>query len=117
MAATKLATRHTCQSNRNDSSNDRSYIHYHTYVATTSALYCVTTKFSVLLQTTRAMVFKISDVEMRTEARIMFDNGSQWSYVTNTLTETLSLTFKHTKTMAIKHSATDQKLSKSVMWH
>ena len=32
----------------------------------------------------------------------MFDNGSQRSYVTNTLAETLSLTSKHTETMVIK---------------
>ena len=69
---------------------------------TTSALHCVATKVPVLLQTARAMVFKISDVERKTEARIMFDNGSQRSYITNTLAETLSLTSKHTETMVIR---------------
>ena len=73
-----------------------------TTTPTTSSLHCVTAKISVLLQTARAMVFKTSDAEMRTEARIMFDNGSQRSYVTNTLAETLSLTSKHTETMVIK---------------
>ena len=87
-----------------------------TTVPTTSALHCVTAKNPVLLQTARAMVFKISDVKMRKEARIMFDNGSQLTYVINTLAETLSLTSKHTETLVIKHLAPNQKLSKSVMW-
>ena len=69
---------------------------------TTSALHCVTTRVPVLLQTARAMVFKINDVRMRTEVRIMFDNGSQRSYITKELAETLSLNSRHTETMVIR---------------
>ena len=69
---------------------------------TTSALHCVTTKVPVLLQTARAMVFKISDARMKTEARIMFDNGSQRSYITKALAGTLSLNPRHTETMVIR---------------
>ena len=39
---------------------------------------------------------------MRTEARIMFNNGSQRSYITKGLADTLSLNPKHTETMVIK---------------
>ena len=69
---------------------------------TTSALHCVATKNPVLLQTARAVVFKIGDARARTEARIMFDNGSQRSYVTRELAEALTLKAKHTETMVIK---------------
>ena len=63
--------------------------------------YCVATKNSVLLQNARVIVFKIGDAPTRTEARIMFDNGSQRSYAIRGLAEALTLNTRHTKIMVI----------------
>ena len=69
---------------------------------TTTAMQCVTTKVPVLLQTARTCAFKTSTPETTMEVRIIFDSGSQRSYVTNNLKEFLSLDPQHTETMLIK---------------
>jgi len=69
---------------------------------TTSALNCRSAKVPVLLQTARAMVFKVNDPQRKVEARIMLDSGSQRSYITKEVAYGLSLAPKCSETMIIK---------------
>ena len=70
-------------------------------IATTSA-YCGSVRAPVLLQTARALVFKITDPQRRLEARIMFDSGSQRSYITQEFADALSLSPQCSETMLIR---------------
>ena len=69
---------------------------------TTSALNCGSIKAPVLLQTARAMVFKVSDPQRKVEARIMFDSGRQRSYITKEIANALSLAPRCSETMMIR---------------
>jgi len=69
---------------------------------TTLSLHCVSTKVPVLLQTARADVFRVGNPQIRKEARIVFDSGSQRSYITRDLASALSLSSGHFETMMIK---------------
>ena len=52
---------------------------------------CVSTKNSVLLQTARATVFNTSHHERQRSVSILFDSGSQRSYVTEAVSDFLNL--------------------------
>ncbi|XP_065917691.1 uncharacterized protein [Dysidea avara] len=71
-------------------------------ISTTSALNCGSVRAPVLLQTARAIVFKVNDPQKRIEARILFDCGIQRSYVTKQVANSLSLTPKCSETMLIR---------------
>ena len=70
--------------------------------ATTSLMSCIITKIPVLLQTATTQVFRANNSNMRTNARIMFDNGSQRSYVTNSLVRQLSFDSRCSEAMIIQ---------------
>ena len=59
--------------------------------STTTQLYCVNTAVPVLLQTAKAYVHKPGDPGCEITLRIMLDGGSQRSYVTQRVRETLGL--------------------------
>ena len=82
-------TSHQSQTPVNNSSN-------------TTSMYCGSTKVPVLLQTARAHVFKIGFPKATREVRIIFDSGSQRSYVTDNVRKLLNLESKSTETMIIK---------------
>jgi len=69
---------------------------------TTTSMYCDSHKAPVLLQTARARVFKASNPTEAKEVRIIFDSGSQRSYITTKLRNLLSLNHHRTETMIIK---------------
>ena len=68
----------------------------------TTSMYCGVAKIPVLLQTARACVFKIGSPNKTIEIRAIFDSGSQRSYITNKVKETLKLDSRSTETMLIK---------------
>ena len=72
-----------------------------TTLATTSSMSCIVTKIPVLLQIAMTQIFRANNSNMRTNARIMFDNGSQRSYVTNNLVRQLSLNSRCSEAMII----------------
>ena len=63
---------------------------------------CVGVKTSVLLQTAKTTVYKIDNPERTRVVRIIFDSGSQRSYITDRVRHHLSLEPIHTETMVIK---------------
>ena len=65
-------------------------------------MHCNNHSVPILLQTVRAHVFKCSNPEETREIRLIFDSGSQRSYVTDRLVDLLSLDCHHTETMIIK---------------
>ena len=65
-------------------------------------MYCGSTKVPVLLQTARAHIFKIGFPKATREVRVIFDSGSQRSYITDNVRKLLNLDFKSTETMIIK---------------
>ena len=69
---------------------------------TTTALQCTNAKVPVLLQTARARVFKVASPKATREVRIVFDSGSQRSYITSNVKKMLNLDSKFTETMLIK---------------
>ena len=69
---------------------------------TTTALQCTNAKVPVLLQTARARVFKVGSPKATREVRIIFDSGSQRSYITSNVKKLLNLDSKFTETMLIK---------------
>ena len=73
-----------------------------TNITPTTSMYCESHNTPVLLQTARAQIFKPSNPGETKEIRLIFDNGSQRSYITNKLVDLLSLTHHHTETMIIK---------------
>ena len=64
----------------------------------------VNSKSSVLLQTARANVFKPGNGECFVNARMVFDSGSQRSYISENLQKTLSLPIAGQDTLWIKGS-------------
>ena len=71
-------------------------------VVTTASLYCVDVSTPVLLQTARASVFKVNNPNDTREVRVIFDCGSQRSYITNELKNYLMLDPVCTETLLIK---------------
>jgi len=67
-----------------------------------SALNCGSITAPVLLQMARAMVFKLSDPQKTMEARIMFDSGSQRSYIAKEFADALNLAPRCSETMIIR---------------
>ena len=65
-------------------------------------MHCNSHSVPILLQTARAHVFKCSNPEKMREIRLIFDSGSQRSYVTDRLVDSLSLNCHHTETMIIR---------------
>jgi len=56
----------------------------------------------VLLQTAKAQVFRPDHPKGIRTVRLIFDSGSQRSYITNKLKEVLSLRPRHSESMIIK---------------
>ena len=74
-----------------------------THVPTTTAsLYCIDARTPVLLQTARASVCKVNNPNISRKVRIIFDCGSQRSYITDELKSYLMLDPVCTETMLIK---------------
>ena len=69
---------------------------------TTASLYCIDARTPVLLQTARASVCKVNNPNVSREVRIIFDCGSQRSYITDELENYLTLDPICTETMLIK---------------
>ena len=69
---------------------------------TTTSMHCNSHSVPILLQTAHAHVFKCSNPEKIREIRLIFDSGSQRSYVTDRLVDSLSLNCHHIETMVIK---------------
>ena len=69
---------------------------------TTASLYCIDARTPVLLQTARASVCKVNNPNVSREVRIIFDCGSQRSYITDELKNYLTLDPICTETMLIK---------------
>ena len=70
----------------------------------TTSMYCDSAYSPVLLQTARTRVFKVGFPKTTLEVRMIFDSGSQRSYITNSTSvrELLNLDSKSTETMLIK---------------
>ena len=75
---------------------------------TTTALQCTTAKVPVLLQTARVHVFNPANPVMSMGVRLIFDSGSQRSYVTDKIKQLLSLDRQCVKTMLIKTFGSDK---------
>ena len=73
----------------------------------TSVTY-VNARVPVLLQTAKTYVHKIEDPCAIVEVRVLFDSGSQRSYVTNRVKTYLSLNTEHIETMLIKTFGSDK---------
>ena len=74
----------------------------HTPSTTTTGLYCVNGDTPVLLQTAQAHVHKPADPACGMTIRLMFDGGSQRSYITNRVKEALGLETESTEVVNIK---------------
>ena len=68
----------------------------------TTSMYCDSTQVPVLLQTAQAHIFKVSSPKAMLEVRVIFDSGSQRSYITNSVRKLLNLDSRSTETMLIK---------------
>ena len=71
-------------------------------VPVSTTMYCVEIKIPVLLQTAKTIVYNIDDPKRTKEVRIIFDSGSQRSYITDKVREQLSLGSINAETMLIK---------------
>ena len=69
---------------------------------TTASFYCVDVSAPVLLQTARTFVCKVNNPKDTREVRVIFDCGSQRSYITDELKNYLMLDPVCTETMLIK---------------
>ena len=67
----------------------------------TTACCCINHKNSVLLQTARAVVFNPAHPERRRSVSILFDSGSQRSYVTEAVSSFLNLESRGQRSMTI----------------
>ena len=67
-----------------------------------SSVNYVNAKVPILLQTAKAHVYKVGNPQSTMELRVLFDCGSQRSYVTKRVTTSLSLDTEHVETMLIK---------------
>ncbi len=79
-----------------------------TNVTPTSSMHCVSAKMPVLLQTARAHVYNVKTTQPTKEVRILFDGGSQRSYVTEGVQQSLSLQPDGVETMLIKTFGSDK---------
>ena len=75
---------------------------------TTTALQCTTAKVPVLLQTARVHVFNPANPVMSMGVRLIFDSGSQRSYVTDKIKQLISLDCQSVKAMLIKMFGLDK---------
>ena len=74
-----------------------------THVPTTTALlYCIDARTPILLQTARASVCKVNNLEISQKVRIIFDCGSQRSYITDEFKSYVMLDPVCSETMLIK---------------
>jgi len=62
----------------------------------------------VLLQTAKVQVFRPDHPQGMRNVRLIFDSGSQRSYITNKLKEVLSLRPRHTESMMIRTFGTSK---------
>ena len=72
------------------------------HTSATTQLYCVNTALPVLLQTAKAYVHKPGDPSQGMTIRVMLDGGSQRSYVTQRVRETLGLEPEGVEEMQIR---------------
>ena len=72
------------------------------HTSATTQLYCVNTALPVLLQTAKAYVHKPGDPSQGMTIRVMLDGGSQRSYVTQRVRETLGLEPESVEEMQIR---------------
>ena len=71
-------------------------------------MHCISAKMPVLLQTARAHVYNDRTTQPTKEVRILFDCGSQRSYVTEGIRKSLSLRPDDVETMLIKTFGSDK---------
>ena len=71
-------------------------------VPTSSSMCCFNMRTPVLLQTARTSVYNLGNPENSKEVRILFDTGSQRSYITESVKKHLNLNAVSTETMIIK---------------
>ena len=72
------------------------------FTSDTASLYCGSLKTPVLLQTAKAQVFRPDHPQGTRNVQLIFDSGSQRSYITDKLKEALSLRPRQAKSMIIK---------------
>ena len=70
--------------------------------STTTGLYCVNADTPVLLQTAQAYIYKPNNPACGMTIRLMFDGGSQRSYVTERVKETLGLETGRTEVVNLR---------------
>ena len=75
---------------------------------TTTSLQCASSKVPVLLQTARVDVLNPDNSSVSMSVRILFDSGSQRSYITEKLKESLSLTPCSSETMLMNTFGSDK---------
>ena len=63
---------------------------------------CVTSRTPVLLQTAKTVVYNPQEPQTKTEVRLISDNGSQRSYISNKVKDSLALNRKSVETMSVK---------------
>ena len=68
----------------------------------------ISAKVPVLLQTAKAHIYKVTNPDSVMEVRVLFDSGSQRSYVTERVKAHLSLDTDHVETMLIKTFGSDK---------
>ena len=79
----------------------------------TTSLQCLNAKVPVLLQTAQSCTFNPDNPGVSMRVRILFDSGSQRSYVTENLKWLLSLLQLSTETMLIKTFGSDKATKQS----
>ena len=100
------STSSTDGTNQSDQSNSSS-------APASLAVNYVDTKTPVLLQTAKARIYNLEDPQRAQDVRILLDNGSQQSYVTEEIQHTLSLTTESVETMVIKTFGSNQEKRRS----
>ena len=76
---------------------------------------CVGMKTPVLLQTAITTVYNIDDPKKTKEVRIIFDIGSQRSYITDKVREHLLLRSSHAEIMLLKTFGSENHTKQHVM--